>query len=896
MKKITVLIITILFYYSSLQPCSANVPGSGSRLWDNVVEDLMIDITTLSKVCNIESALGSLRYSASIIDTFNQELNTIESYVQHINQETTTLASEVNSLNSLITGPINSKLDLIENSGLSIQSTVNVIDTRTSSIYNLDQTISSKVDFYSTIEQSVLSKVMVIDSKVLNANLSCVDLPLALATNQSIQSLVNVIDTRTSSIYSTDRTILSYVSNINQQNVTIQSTINDLNTYIATTIESQVALIQNSDLSIASVVNVIDTRTSSIYQLDQSNTSKIDSNIKTDLTTESFLNVINSKLDNLNCISSLINRITPIDQSILSTVMVLDTRTSNIQSVTNTIFNLDQITASQVNNIFVLDQTISSKVDTLISIDVYVQSVLNDIASNVGNLSCSNLAQLTVLDQSITSVVQVIDTRTSAIQSNTNLIYSLDQIISSKVDVETNSDLSIQSVVNNISNEEITIQSDLDIIYSLESFIYSAVSALSTCCTVTGNQSLTSLYGAKVVANRLDNIAVQFQYGIPTSAVTTSTQGGGTVLCLTTPYTQGGGTVTSANSMAVLSTAASSGSIAQLQSNNTIVYRSGHEAYAYFSVAFTGAFAATSSQFIGPIDYQNGFAIGFDGSTFGVTRRTNTVNTFTPQSQFNGDKLDGTGTSRFTYNPALLNVFRIAYGYLGSSIIKFQISDQNGNWITFHTIPFPNSSSTPSILQPYLPITARVENLAGASSVLTLKTASWNAGIIGQFNTSSFRYSTTNNTITPDAGGLETFILTIRNKTIFNNQPNKIPIRVSAFGGGGLSTRVSTNASVDALRLYLNATVTGTSFSDINPGNSVVEGSTTGTYVAGTGNELLTRILSNVSQSPIISFIPQGTYDIILLPGDTLTITGQYINNTNPNVPVIGGIAWEERF
>jgi predicted transcriptional regulator len=860
--------------------CSpANMPGNGPRIWDNVIEDLMIDITTLSKIETLESALNSLQTSASIIAELVQDLNTIESLVHQINQETVTLASSVDNLNSLITGPIDSKLDLIENSGLSIESTINVIDTRTSSIYNLDQTISSQLDFYSTIEQSVLSTVMVIDSKILSANVSCSDLPLALALDRSIQSLVNVIDTRTSSIYSTDQTILSYVENIDQQNVTLQSAINDLNAYIANTIESQIALIENSDISIASVVNVIDTRTGSIYQLEQNSSSKIDSNIRTTLTTESLLNVINSELDTLTCISSLINLITPIDQSIFSSVMELDTRTSNIQSLTNNIFSLDQTIASQVNNIFVLDQTISSKLDTLITIDVSVQSILNDIASNIGNLACSNIAQLSALDQSITSVVQVIDTRTGAIQSNTNLIYSLDQIISSKVDVETTQDLSIQSVVNTISNNTNTIQSELDTIYSLESIIYSAVSALSCCGTSTtssDNQIVTSLYGSEVVANRLESISVQFQYGIPTYSVTS--------------YTEGGGTVTSANSMAVLSTAASTGSIAQVQSNNTIVYRSGHEAYAYFSVAFTGSFTATSSQFIGPIDYQNGFAVGFDGTTFGVTRRTNTVNSFTPQSSFNGDTLDGTGASGFTYNPALLNVFRIGYGYLGSSIIKFQIQDQNGNWITFHTIPFPNSSSTPSILQPYLPITARVENLTG-TSVLSLRTASWNAGIIGQFNTSSYRYYQANNTITAATQNVEYFVMAIRNATVFNNVPNRIPVRIAAFGGGGIVTTSTRNVN---LRLLLNATLSGTSFSNVDSGNSVMQVSTAGTYTAGTGQELLIRPMGTTSQSPTVAPIPQGVYDIILLPGQTLTITGNC--TTAATTGIIGCLAWEERF
>jgi len=869
----------LLFFccYTLVYACSPEpVPASGSRLWNNVIEDLVVDIITLSKIDDIESAIASLQ-NTSLTDMVSSELSIIESYVQDINQQTTSLESTVNNLSSFIAGPINSKLDLIEDSKLSIQSTVNVIDTRTNSIYSLDQIISSNIDIYSATEQSVLSQVMVIDSKIVHANLSCNDIPVALDLSKSIHSLVHVIDTRTESIYDTDQTILSLVEHIDEQNVTIISFIDDLDTYFRTTILSQLDLIEHSNQSIQSTVYDIDTRTDSIYNLDRSIASKIDVNTKTIVTTESLVHIINSELDTLNCIASLSDLAVSIDQSILSEIMVIDTRTTQIQSLTDQIFSLDQTIASNVQHIYQLDQTLLSQVDTLIAIDTSVQSTLDNIFSHIGNVACSNIGQLANLDQSITSIVHVIDTRTSAIQSNSGLIYSLDEVISSQVDAETRSDISIQSNLVQIESSLDTIQSNIETTYSLESLIYSAISALSTCCTTTGNQPMTSLYGSEVVANKLDNISVQFQYGIPTYSVT--------------PYTQGGGTVTSANSMAVLSTAAAAGSIAQLQSNNTIVYRSGHEAYAYFSVAFTGSFAATSSQFIGPIDYQNGFAVGFNGATFGVTRRANTVNTFIPQSSFNGDKLDGTGPSGFTYNPALLNVFRIGYGYLGSSIIKFQISDSKGNWITFHIIPFPNSSSTPSILQPYLPVTARVENLTGTST-LTLQTASWNAGIVGQFNTSSYRYFQTNNQITPNAGGAETFVLTIRNKTVFNNQPNKIPVRISAFGGGAL-VRGGSIESVNNLRLRLNAVVTGTSFSDIDS-SSVIQVSTTGTYSAGTGQELLTRSLGATSQAPTIPFIPQGVYDIILLPGNTLTITAQFVAGTN--FLVIGGIAWEERF
>ena len=95
------------------------------------------------------------------------------------------------------------------------------------------------------------------------------------------------------------------------------------------------------------------------------------------------------------------------------------------------------------------------------------------------------------------------------------------------------------------------------------------------------------------------------------------------------------------------------------------------------------------------------------------------------------------------------------------------------------------------------------------------------------------------------------------------------------------------------MRLKKNATVTGTSFTNINTDNSVIEVSTTGTYSIGTGEEVLIRPCQNQGNGPTIEFIPENVYEIILLPGETLTITGASGSGVQMT---IGGLAWEERF
>jgi hypothetical protein len=729
------------------------------------------------------------------------------------------------------------------------------------------------VDLELATDQTIFSELMVIDSNISNLNLTCSGIDQILQTEQSILSTINVIDTRTCTIYSLDQTIASYAQSIDQQVITIESAVNAINNFVNTTINSKLDLILATDQTIASVAQVIDTRTGSIFSLDQTISSKVNSYSTLATSVQSIVNIIDSKVDTLGCISSLSGQLAQLDQSILSTVMVLDTRTSNIQSVTDNIFSLDQTISSNISNIINTQQSTSSKVDLSIALDTTIASILNNINSSISSISCSNIAQLAQIDQSILSTVNVIDTRTSTIQSIVNSIYPLDQSISSKIDLDASIDSATQSTVSIIQSKANIIATNIATISQVTNANASLVDALSNCCTTTvdSNTALTSFYNSVIADQAYDTLSVSFQYGISTDIMNT--------------YTQGGATVTNADSMAILTTAGSATSIAQVQTKGVITYRAGHEAYAYFSVAFTGSFTATSSQFIGPIDYQNGFAIGFDGTTFGVTRRVNTVNYFTPQSQFNGDKLDGTGASQFTYNPAMLNIFRIAYGYLGASLIQFQILTAYSNWVTFHTIEYPNTAATPSIFQPFLPVTARVENLAG-TSVLTLKTASWNAGIVAQPNNSSYRYFQFNNTITTGSTA-ETAVFTIRNMTAFNNRPNNIVVRITGIGGSPITT------TLVAAKFFIkkNATVTGLSYSFVSSGNSVMQVSTAGTYSAGTGTTLFLYDMQTRANAFGPFFFTNNPYLIVLFPGETLTVTTQGYTGQ-----ITAGLFWEEQF
>lgn len=389
------------------------------------------------------------------------------------------------------------------------------------------------------------------------------------------------------------------------------------------------------------------------------------------------------------------------------------------------------------------------------------------------------------------------------------------------------------------------------------------------------NGALISIYQELEVEPRIDTLSIQFQYGIPSLTITS------TLL--------NGGTATTSNSEAVLATSGTAGAVAGLQSKSSVQYRSGHQADAYFTVAFTGAIAANTKQYIGILDSNNGFGIGYNGTSFGIVIRNNGTDSFIAQSNFNGDKINGTGSSGFNYNSTLLNVFHIAYGWLGASIIQFQVMSNSGSWITFHTIQYPNSAAVPSIANALLPLSAQVYDPSGGNN-LQLKTASWNTGIVGIQSNVASRFFGVNNTLTLSAANKELHILTIQNRSTFNSKPNEMNIQLQRYYGGTPNNISNTGPGNLIMNIYKNATVTGTSFSSVNS-NSIASYSTAGLYTVGTGTKVITQVIYNRIWNP--EFLDLTNMNILVYPGETLTVT---LIDFGSAESVIGGINWAELF
>ena len=241
-------------------------------------------------------------------------------------------------------------------------------------------------------------------------------------------------------------------------------------------------------------------------------------------------------------------------------------------------------------------------------------------------------------------------------------------------------------------------------------------SALSSGLQATIN---SDVLGVAVTGQRNNEIELSFFTAFNTDLITNTTASGGSA------------TITGGHARYQTGTSATGS--AKGVSVYSCKYRPAHEQYVFFTAAFTTG-VANSYQRIGLYDTNNGFYVGYEGTSFGVTLRTGAANTFIARASWNGDPLDGTSGSKFTrggspeaINLTYSNLYRIRFAWLGSASIFYEVFSPDGGWITFHTIRIPNSQLDPSIQNPELPITIDIKKTSGASD-LAMYTACAAAG------------------------------------------------------------------------------------------------------------------------------------------------------------------------
>jgi hypothetical protein len=231
------------------------------------------------------------------------------------------------------------------------------------------------------------------------------------------------------------------------------------------------------------------------------------------------------------------------------------------------------------------------------------------------------------------------------------------------------------------------------------------------------------VFGQLVIANRYNQFEINYDTTDPDS-----------ISEITVTKTSGGD-ASNLNGQAVFTSNANTNGGVKVVTNLTTAYRPNSETYAAFSAIWASGGLANSYQRIGIYDTNNGFFIGYEGTSFGITLRKGGVDTFTAKASWNVDTLTGGVGSKYTRNgvPEAIdltkdNLFRVRYGWLGAAPIYWEVLSPDGEWVLFDIYRHPNTTGGTTINNPDLPMTLDIQKTAAGATVLTMNTACWAAG------------------------------------------------------------------------------------------------------------------------------------------------------------------------
>ena len=347
----------------------------------------------------------------------------------------------------------------------------------------------------------------------------------------------------------------------------------------------------------------------------------------------------------------------------------------------------------------------------------------------------------------------------------------------------------------------------------------------------------------------------------------------------------GSGTITQASAMVVLQTTAATSSSAKVETKRFLKYRPGQGAHVRGTALFTTG-VANSEQLFGTGDSQDGLFFGYNGTSFGIMTRNNSVDTWVAQASWNKDKMDGTNGSinptGQTLDPTKGNVYQISFQWLGFGYIEFALEEAaTGRFVPIHAIAYANANTVPSLLNPSFPILWSVENTTNNTNI-TVKGAS----CVGEVEGKIVYLGPTNAIGNTKAGVTTTLtnILTIRNKGTFQSLTNRTPIVPLKY-----SIAVDGNKPAE-FQLVKNATLGGTpAYTDISINTSVVDYDTAGTTV--TGGKVID--FGTLGATGSANESGTATTDILVLPNDTITIA---VRATATTTDATVAIRWVEDF
>jgi hypothetical protein len=247
---------------------------------------------------------------------------------------------------------------------------------------------------------------------------------------------------------------------------------------------------------------------------------------------------------------------------------------------------------------------------------------------------------------------------------------------------------------------------------------------------------------------------------------------------------------------------------------------------------------------------------------------------FYPQSEWNGDKLDGTGPSGVTLDPAKGNVFQIGVQYLGFGPISFQVevasAGNNPAFVTCHTLPSLNTRTTTHTSQPSFPFTMTAYS-AGSTSSLRVQVGSCAGFIEGEQKLIGPRLSFVG-TVTSSTSAF-TPLFTVRNGITFAGRANQTVSNLLSANGAAKS-----NTGITTFYLLRNATLSaGTpNFTQYTTSAPIFVDTAATACTIADNNQLVWT--GTVSETGDFNFVFSDTSTI--QPGETMTLAVRSVTST----------------
>lgn len=343
---------------------------------------------------------------------------------------------------------------------------------------------------------------------------------------------------------------------------------------------------------------------------------------------------------------------------------------------------------------------------------------------------------------------------------------------------------------------------------------------------------------------------------------------------LSTGSTTGSGSVTynTGTTNVEVNSGAATSSSGVVKTRKLVKYRNGQGIVTRFTSIFDVG-TSGNEQWIGWADSNDGYLLGYSGTTFGILKRNSlkpsNPKLFIPQNEWNIDVMDGTlsldNPSGQLLNPRNGNVYQIQSQWLGFGAVNFFIeSEASGKFEPVHQIKYTNQNDVVSSINPTFPLWIESTNTTNNTNI-TIKNpslAAFNEGIVKYTGpTKSFgnsKASTTN-----------TVIFSLENPTTYKGRVNRSRIKLQSLN----VFSDQSNANPVRFEIQLDPTLASTSFSSFGS-YTTINTDTSGTLsTAGIG-------IFQVGVTEVGSdTIDLTNFDIFLNPGETLSVVSNGSNN-----------------